>query len=146
MTPPIKEFTGAYRFLSNFWPVPITFDGCLYASVEHAYQASKVPYDMRSHRLLIQHEPRPGRAKAIGKKLPLRPDWEKVKLSFMYGFLIQKFDDPGLRAKLQATQDAELVEGNYWGDSFWGVCEGIGENHLGKLLMRVRSETRLIKH
>lgn len=64
----------------------------------------------------------------------------------MYGLLIEKFYDPDLNAKLQETGDAELIEGNYWGDRFWGVCDGVGENHLGKLLMRVRSETRLIKH
>ena len=52
--------------------------------------------------------------------------------------LIQKFSDKKLQKKLIDTGDAELIEGNWWGDKFWGVCEGEGENHLGKLLMEVR--------
>jgi predicted NAD-dependent protein-ADP-ribosyltransferase YbiA (DUF1768 family) len=48
--------------------------------------------------------------------------------------------NPELRVKLLNTGDLQLVEGNYWGDTFWGVCNGKGENHLGKILMRVRKE------
>lgn len=52
---------------------------------------------------------------------------------------VVKFAEPGLQAKLLETGNEELVEGNYWGDTFWGVCRGRGENHLGKLLMKVRT-------
>lgn len=48
--------------------------------------------------------------------------------------------NPDLADKLVATKDAELIEGNTWGDRIWGVCDGIGENRLGKILMRVRAE------
>jgi predicted NAD-dependent protein-ADP-ribosyltransferase YbiA (DUF1768 family) len=41
---------------------------------------------------------------------------------------------------LKATGDEELVEGNWWNDTFWGVCNGVGENNLGKLLMKIRAE------
>jgi predicted NAD-dependent protein-ADP-ribosyltransferase YbiA (DUF1768 family) len=58
----------------------------------------------------------------------------------METLLRQKFAHPELRAKLKETNDAELVEGNWWGDRFWGVCRGEGENHLGKLLMKIRAE------
>ena len=51
-----------------------------------------------------------------------------------------KFRSPLLRGWLRETGAEELVEGNYWGDTFWGVCRGEGENKLGKLLMQVRSE------
>ena len=44
---------------------------------------------------------------------------------------------------LLATADEELVEVNEWGDCYWGVCRGVGENVLGKLLMRVRAELRV---
>uniref|UniRef100_UPI00345E83CD NADAR domain-containing protein n=1 Tax=uncultured Duncaniella sp. TaxID=2768039 RepID=UPI00345E83CD len=50
--------------------------------------------------------------------------------------------NPALAEKLIATGDAELVEGNYWHDTVWGVCDGVGENHLGKILMRVREELK----
>jgi hypothetical protein len=51
-----------------------------------------------------------------------------------------KFQNPGLKAKLLATGNQELIEGNTWGDCYWGVCEGNGQNHLGKILMQVREE------
>lgn len=44
-----------------------------------------------------------------------------------------------LAERLLATGDAQLVEGNTWGDTFWGVCDGVGENHLGRLHMWIRS-------
>ena len=45
-----------------------------------------------------------------------------------------------IRQKLIDTYPEELIEGNYWHDTFWGVCEGVGENHLGQILMQIRRE------
>ena len=45
-----------------------------------------------------------------------------------------------MRSKLEETRGSELIEGNTWGDRFWGVSRGIGENHLGKILMEERGE------
>jgi len=28
--------------------------------------------------------------------------------------------------------------GNHWGDRYWGVCDGKGENNLGKIQMGIR--------
>lgn len=50
-----------------------------------------------------------------------------------------KFRDPYLQKLLQDTGDAELIEGNWWHDEFWGVCNGIGQNQSGKILMVIRS-------
>ena len=60
----------------------------------------------------------------------------------MEDFLRQKFTDSDLKEKLLATGDAELIEGNHWGDVIWGVCNGIGENNLGKLLMNIRNDLK----
>ena len=38
------------------------------------------------------------------------------------------------------TGDSVLIEGNTWGDRVWGVCNGVGENRLGRILMKIRSE------
>ena len=65
---------------------------------------------------------------------------KKFKLGITEDVIRQKFNNPELKEKLIATGDAELIEGNPWGDTFWGVCEGKGENHLGKILMKIRSE------
>ena len=82
-------------------------------------------------------------AKALGRKIELRPDWDSVKDIVMYDVCKLKFTThTDLKEKLLSTGDAELIEGNYWGDVYWGVCNGIGKNKLGKTLMRIRSELR----
>ena len=47
-----------------------------------------------------------------------------------------------MASRLINTGDAILIEGNTWGDTYWGVCDGVGENRLGKLLMEVREECK----
>src|SRR3954468_6821071 len=37
----IDSFQGEYRFLSNFWPAGVEFEGITYPTAEHAYQAAK---------------------------------------------------------------------------------------------------------
>lgn len=132
----INSFHGEYRFLSNFWPVDVTLDGVTYPSVEHAYVAAKtLDVAIRGEILMIEL---PGDVKRLGRKIKLRSDWEAVKLSIMTDLVRQKFARPDLRKLLAMTGKATLIEGNTWGDTFWGVCKGVGENHLGKILMEVR--------
>lgn len=135
----VLEFQGEYRFLSNFWPAAVVLDSFLYPSVEHAYQAAKtLNPEIRSK---IRELPKPGDAKRFAKMLQLRPDWKQVKLSVMEDLVRQKFFmNQFCREKLLETGEAELIEGNTWNDTFWGVCRGKGENHLGKILMKVRAE------
>lgn len=134
----ISNFTGKYRFLSNFWPARVWLDGAEYRTVEHAYQAAKTFDGVTRRRIAAAASP--GDAKRLGQKAPLREDWEEVKLDIMEGLLRQKFVVSGLREQLIATGNEDLVEGNTWGDCFWGVCRGKGENHLGRLLMEIRNE------
>jgi predicted NAD-dependent protein-ADP-ribosyltransferase YbiA (DUF1768 family) len=56
--------------------------------------------------------------------------------------LQQKFAIPEIRERLLSTGDEDIIEVNTWGDVFWGVCGNRGENYLGKLLMRIRSNIR----
>jgi ribA/ribD-fused uncharacterized protein len=135
----IDSFSKEYRFLSNFYPCWVKLDGENYPSVEHAYQAAKTTDEQL--RLYFQ-EPivTSGEAKKAGRRLKIRQDWEDVKINIMYNLLKDKFLQPKFKTLLLSTQDEELIEGNWWGDTFWGICKGVGENHLGKLLMKVRSE------
>jgi ribA/ribD-fused uncharacterized protein len=138
----IDSFSGDYRFLSNFHPSPIVVRSIVFPTVEHAYQAAKYRKDVADRTGLqasMAAVPSPGVAKRRGRAIELRPDWETVKIPIMRALLGLKFADEGLRALLRATAPAELVEGNTWGDRFWGVCNGQGENHLGRLLMEVRA-------
>ncbi len=137
MKKPIKEFQGKYRFLSNFWPCEIKHQGIVYPSVEHAFQASKTL--STPERKIIALLQTPGASKRAGRKLVLREDWEDRKNFIMYILLKLKFKDLSLKKKLLATGDASLIEGNNWGDTYWGICKGKGKNHLGKLLMKIRN-------
>jgi ribA/ribD-fused uncharacterized protein len=141
--PPAKidSFQGSYRFLSNFWPAEVVYEGVTFPSAEHAYQAAKsLSPDERKR---IAGLPTPGEAKKEGGKLERRADWEEVKFQVMEECVRYKFTHhPELKAQLLATGDAELIEGNDWGDKIWGVSHGEGENRLGKILMKIRTELR----
>ena len=133
----IKEFQNEARWLSNFHPVRVKMYGIEYPSVEHAYQAAKEVNPTQRLRYL---NCTPGNAKRLGRKAELRPDWNEVKLLVMEELVRRKFAHPDLRNKLLQTGNTELIEGNTWHDTFWGVCNGIGENHLGKIIMKIRKE------
>ncbi len=138
--PMIESFSGDNRFLSNFWPSEVRVDGVVYPTVEHAYQASKtLDRVMRAHIAML---PRAYQAKHWGHKLVLRTGWNAMRLEVMRNLLDQKFRIPELREKLLATGNQWIIEGNNWGDKFWGQVGGQGLNHLGKLLMEVRQEIR----
>jgi ribA/ribD-fused uncharacterized protein len=138
----IKEFNKSTFFLSNFFPSKITFCGKEYPSVEHFYQAVKAT-DEEDHDAVMEAET-PGKAKKIGRQIKMRDDWEFIKLDVMCLALRMKFSDPSLKQQLLFTGDAELEEGNTWGDKFWGIdlVTGEGENMLGKALMELRKDLR----
>jgi ribA/ribD-fused uncharacterized protein len=137
----ITSFRGPDHFLSNFYPCFITVEDEVYPTVENAYQASKT-LDEPTRRDFIYLTPMD--AKRYGKEITIRADWECIKLDVMEGLLKQKFKvGSDLAQKLMNTGEEELVEGNHWHDTYWGQCPlGNGENHLGKLLMKVRADLR----
>lgn len=140
MVATIDSFQGDYRFLSNFWYAKVTLDGLEYRSVEHAYMAAKT--EDIALREKIRYFDTPGEAKRFCKTITLRSDWDTVKFGVMLDLVRQKFAKEPLRSKLLSTGTAELVEGNTWGDYYWGVCRGKGQNNLGKILMQVRDELK----
>lgn len=133
----IFGFFDDYRFLSNFHKCPVMFDGIKYPSSENAFMAAKtLDPDQR-----IQFEDlEPSEAKAVGRKIQLRPDWESVKFEIMSAIVFDKFyRNRSIRKKLLETGSANLVEANHWGDRIWGTDEtGEGRNALGQILMNVR--------
>ena len=136
----IDKFSGEYEFLSNMYPCNITYNGITYKCSEAAYQAQKQPEIAKVFTNVDGYA-----AKRLGKSVTLRLDWEDVKFRIMAQIVFQKFNqNKDLAEKLLNTGDAQLVEGNWWGDTYWGVCtnkkyNGVGENYLGKILMYVRS-------
>lgn len=91
-------------------------------------------------RQLISEIMKPGDVKKFGKTLELRKDWDNIKLEVMEYGLRQKFSKKYFKEKLLETKNKELIEGNYWNDTYWGICRGKGDNNLGKLLMKIRKE------
>ena len=142
----IAMFEGKYAFLSNFENSPFTIDGVTFPTVEHWFQAYKTldPVEFME----IVSADTPGRAKRMGRRVTLRPDWEEVKVDVMRAGLRHKFAIPEFRTLLLATGDEELMEGNTWHDNTWGncvcqKCQNIpGRNMLGMLLMELRNEIR----
>jgi len=135
----IDSFTGEYRFLSNFYVVAGL-------SAEHQFQAMKTTNWMEQLWILSAKDP--SEAKKRGRKVALRHDWDEIKLDVMEEVVRYKFDQPLLRQLLLATGDEELVEGNTWGDDYWGKVwdkvqnAWVGSNHLGLILMKIREELR----
>ncbi len=136
----INEFRGKNYFLSNFYGAPVTYEGITYENNEAAFQAAKV-LDKAEREKFAKLDP--SAAKRKGRRVQLRHDWEKVKFDVMYQVCLAKFtQNEDLKKKLLGTGDEHLEEGNTWGDKIWGTVNGKGQNHLGKILMRVRDELK----
>lgn len=138
----INSFTDRYDYLSNFHKSVFAYGGQKWPTVEHAFQAYKTT-DVDEF-LSIWAATTPGIAKRKGRTVTLRDDWEEIKIPLMTALVRRKFaSNNNLTNALISTGDQALIEGNTWGDTFWGVCNGVGENHLGIILMHVREELKI---
>jgi ribA/ribD-fused uncharacterized protein len=141
----IVSFSGEHFFLSNFYPHPVEVEGAVYPTNEHAFQALKTAD--ADEREQVRLAPTPGRAKRLGRRVTLRPDWNSYRFEVMERLVREKFRGPELRRLLLSTGSRELIEGNTWNDRTWGCTRGRdgawhGANQLGKALMRIRDELR----
>lgn len=147
----ITRFDGAHYFMSNFYGSPIEMPswhaarGHVAPTLEHAFQAAKTSDPTSA--LAVLRAGSPGQAKRLGRSLQLRPGWDDGRVVLMMALLRLKFA-PGseLAGWLAQTAHTYLVEGNTWGDRYWGVCDGVGENWLGRSLMLVRAELDVMPH
>lgn len=152
----VPKFEGDHFFLSNFYEAPTIHPSPVFApgelglrfmTGEHAFQAAKVnamdPLDKMArmnYLAAVAEAPTPSKAKYLGRSVKINTEhWDTIKVECMREVVWQKFyQHPELRAQLVMTYDAMLVEGNTWGDKFWGRVEGKGYNKLGVILMEVR--------
>lgn len=138
----IDKFEGEYYFLSNYSPCVIEYEGIVYPSTEHAYQAAKTLDE--ETRKYISTLATPGLSKKAGRMVDMRPDWNKVKYEVMEQILWTKFSQPEFKQSLLETRGRNLIEGNTWHDNIWGDCfctkckDIQGTNWLGKILMEIR--------
>lgn len=156
----ITEFKGTYAFLSSFAPIPVKlpwFHDWEAPTREHGFQAAKCAdwQDM----MHVLHAQTPGEAKKRGRAVKMRAGWDGVKREVMLELALIQFRQPGPRTSLAATGDHVLVEGNTWGDTYWGAIRSAapalpswggpddqgftlsGHNWLGRVLMMVRDVT-----
>jgi ribA/ribD-fused uncharacterized protein len=151
--PVIDRFTGEYHFLSNFAATPFEMPGMagglVWPTAEHCYQAAKSP--TLTGMEMIRNAPTPAAAKGMGRAAELPAGWDRVKKTVMMQIILAKFSrNPELTAMLCATRGRELIEGNTWGDDYWGAVQGgappmwhwghgwYGNNWLGRILMMAR--------
>jgi ribA/ribD-fused uncharacterized protein len=136
----IRGFVGEYRWLSNYHPCPVRFEGRTYRSSEAAYHASKFPESERDEFTQLDAD---ASKKLSRKKKVDAAWWDARKVEVMRGVLWAKFSgNPGLAERLLATGERHLEEANWWGDKFWGTVDGEGSNVLGELLMETRRRLR----
>lgn len=128
---------GEYDFLSNFYPCKIVYRGIEYSCSENFYQAMKT-MDLQLREQMSKLNP--SQSKKMGNSLKLRENWEQIKIDVMRLVVNKKFEQNSyLMHKLKQVK-GEIVEDNFWHDRFWGRCNGVGENWLGKILMEIRDE------
>lgn len=163
-----------YFEFSNYYKKSLTINGITYCCSEHFYQSEKYNYPEAKHyyKLILEADsPQKSKDMAslrinpngnkwyINKKKPelglmndairkhkhlkLIDNWDILKLKVMYIAISEKFKDEDLQKILLSTGDNEIIEDSPY-DSFWGNAKN-GQNHLGKILMRVRDEIKLQK-
>ena len=137
----VRGFFGEYRWLSNYHTCDIVYEGEIYNSTEAAYHSAKTD-DLYIKGLIRSMGPKESRD--YSRKIRVKKDWESIKKKVMYDVLKDKFTrHEDLKKKLLETGSKYLEETNYWNDTFWGVCNGKGKNHLGETLMKIRNELKL---
>lgn len=139
----IRSFRENYFFLSNFYLTEIRYKNHVYKSVEHAFQAAKC-LKLSDHDK-IRNAETPKAAKILGRFVELKPNWDVDRIKVMESILRIKFRKAKLRRLLRETGNMDLIEENFWHDTFWSVCActkhvRTGQNMLGKILMKIRFE------
>lgn len=140
----IGPFEGDWRFLSNFAPVSVRYDGTVFSTSEHAYQAAKADEEPELYERIAATTD-PDEAKHLGRQASLSENWDEQKRYVMLEIVTAKFaQNPTCRDKLLNTNERTIVELNSWDDTYWGadIDTGKGTNMLGRILMGVRSSLR----
>ena len=135
----INSFRGEYYWLSNFYPVDIFYKGRLYPSVEHAFMSSKS--DSEEWKIFCSDSSNPpGKVKVAGRTVKLVDNWNNIRIQVMRECILLKFSQEPFKSKLLSTGNINIVEGNDWGDTYWGfdIRKGKGKNYLGRIIMETR--------
>jgi ribA/ribD-fused uncharacterized protein len=132
-----------YGAFSNLYRRPVTFEGVVFPTSEHAYQAGKARKPAVRDWILSAPTPALAAMAAHGLYVwDVAPDWAQTKFDRMRQVLRAKFDQhEDLRQLLMSTGNARLVEVgtvNNAVNRLWGEVDGKGDNMLGVMLMELR--------
>lgn len=133
----VRGFVGDYKWLSNFYPCRVEYEGLVYRSSEGAYQSAKFPAGER----VVYTTLGAAAAKALAHSRVVDAVWwagreDQVMRDVVWAKFSQ---NPDLAARLVATGEKFLEETNWWNDTYWGVYQGKGKNMLGQILMETRA-------
>lgn len=145
----ITSFRGEYAFLSNYFTAPFVWRNIEFQSGEQAFAYAKTFFadsvNARDFGKDILAVRTPGEAKKLGRYCTINvEEWDKHKVSYMRDIVHAKFSYPGISlvGPLINTGATMLIEGNDWGDKFWGRVKENGKweghNVLGVILMEER--------
>ena len=136
-----------YGALSNLYRRELVFEGEVFPTSEHAYQAGKARKPEVRQWLMAAPTPALLAMAAHGLYYwDIAPGWSTSKFDRMGAVLRAKFGQhPDLAELLISTGDARLVESASVDNKvnrLWGEVKGVGQNMLGIILMEVREELR----
>lgn len=143
----ISVFCDENAFLSNFYPTDIVWSKYRFKSAEHLYQAMKCADKKDAGRIINTATAK--KAKILGRYIKSRDYWDTIKTQVMLKALRLKFSSRRLRTMLRETGEKQLINVNYWHDTFWGVCgctkhQRSGLNMVGQILMKIRAENNKV--
>ena len=139
----IPYYETSHFVFSNFSPHSVKRDGVVYPTAEHAYHAAK--FDDEKIKDEIRQAGSPLEAYDLGKKYKAqrKPNWDEIKVNELYNIVKEKTTQhQEVKSALLATGTEEIVEENP-NDDFWGSGQdGNGQNHMGKIIMKIRNEVK----
>ena len=137
-----KEF-GDLGYLANYSNHGFTIDNIYYKTVEHYYQAMK--YEDKEIREKIINAETPKEASNIGRDRNNKriDNFKKIKDDIMYNGILEKFrQNRDIAFKLIETRNQEIAEATV-DEYYWGIGKDrTGENHIGKILVKVRDRIK----
>jgi ribA/ribD-fused uncharacterized protein len=143
MSEKILFYEGIHYMFSNFSSFAVEWKGVLWMTSEHAYQAAK--FDDENIVNEIKHARSAHDSKVIARKYKekVRQTWDTEKCIVMEDIVRAKLHQHEyIKRKLLESGDREIVEASPE-DSFWGWGpDKQGENHLGKIWMKLREEIK----
>lgn len=142
-----NEVFGGLSNMSGEYPIAV--NGVRILTSEHLYQALKFPNHPEIQKAIL-NKPSPIACKWIANKKEYRSlvqtGWKEVQLEVMEFCLRTKLVWHWVKFGnlLRGTAGKTIFEISSKGNRYWGVsvCDDgfVGENHLGRLLMKLRDE------